>query len=279
MPPKQPLLFLDNVFDTVNQYLTGIVEAHTERSGHEAFRVGDYRRERTSWQASAAVATSWVRRDLGAGVSRPVDSIYIDRGHNLWGKTLVVLGDNGVTGVAEVSTGLSVPALGTLGGDPTTGWCVTEEGALYRLFPALASRQRWWVYVSDIWAPIIPGIILGMRTQLLGFSRTFDEDAGERTEVTATSRAGYRGTDKTYAWRTIELDLKNIGSTEYDGTMRTCRKLMFEKNQPWVCAMDHGTYPERAWMYQYEGKSWGMPKQRVYRSGRIRGREVGASIS
>jgi hypothetical protein len=37
--------------------------------------------------------------------------------------------------------------------------------------------------------------------------------------------------------------------------------------------MDYGTHPERAWMYTYDGTSWGMPKSRVYRSGRLVGRE------
>jgi hypothetical protein len=42
--------------------------------------------------------------------------------------------------------------------------------------------------------------------------------------------------------------------------------------------MDWGTRPERGWMYQYDGKTWGFPKSRVYRAGVIQGREVGASV-
>jgi hypothetical protein len=50
-----------------------------------------------------------------------------------------------------------------------------------------------------------------MRTQMLGYSRVFDEDAGERTEEFSTSKVGVRGYDTTYPWRTLKLDLAYIG--------------------------------------------------------------------
>jgi hypothetical protein len=71
----------------------------------------------------------------------------------------------------------------------------------------------------------------------------------------------------------VTLGLESIGATVYDAQMRTLRSRLFDVNQPFVCAMDYGTHPERAWMYTYDGTAWGMPKSRVYRSGRIVGRE------
>jgi hypothetical protein len=47
MPPQTPLLLVDNVFDTVNQYPTGHRDGERANAGHEGFRVADYRRERT----------------------------------------------------------------------------------------------------------------------------------------------------------------------------------------------------------------------------------------
>jgi hypothetical protein len=70
MPPQTPLLLVDNVFDTVQLYPTGTVTADSERTGHEAHRVAGYRRERASWQTTAAAAGHAVKVDLGAGVSR-----------------------------------------------------------------------------------------------------------------------------------------------------------------------------------------------------------------
>jgi hypothetical protein len=281
MPPQTPLLLVDNVFDTVNQYPTGVVTATNERPGHEAFRVADYRRERTSWQSSTTGSYTGVAVDLGVGVARTIDYVYIDRGHNAWGRTINLWGS--ATGVAPWTNNFLsrvAPAAGTLGGDPTTGWCVTEEGAIWTLFSASPAFRGFYAEASGTAAALVlTGLQAGMRTQLLGYSSTFDEDAGERTQVSATSTAGYRGADKTYSWRTIELALAYIGATEYDASIRAVRELLFKRNQPWVCAMDYGTRPERAWMYQYDGATWGMPKKRAYREGRIRGREVGASLS
>jgi hypothetical protein len=278
MPPQTPLLLIDNIFDTVSQYPTGAITTSSERTGHEGFRVADYRRERTSWQAVSTLANNNVTVDLGASVTRPVDSLYVDRGHNLWGKSVFVYGDDGAGG-STVGLSIAVPALGTLGGDPTLAtFCVTEEGALYCLFAALPARRRWIVYVTDVWAPVYTGLILGMRTQMVSYSRVFDEDAGERTEEFSTSKMGVRGYDTTYSWRTLKLDLAYIGPSEYDVTTRMLREKLWRGNSPFVCVMDWGTRPERGWMYQYDGKSWGFPKSRVYRAGVIQAREVGVSV-
>lgn len=277
MAPQPPLLLVDNLFDTITQYPLGTLTTSSERVGHEAFRVADYRRERTSWQAATVAANHWVQVDLGAGVARACDSLFIDRGHNLWGTGNVAL-QYSDTGSAWTNVAvLPVPVLGTLGGDPNVGFSVTEEGALYVL--TAAGAHRWWrILVVPSLAPVIPGLILGMRTQLINYSTTFDEDAGERTENTTTSTAGYRAADTTYSWRTSEVGLALIGATEYDNTIRALREKVFARNQPYVLCMDYGTRPERAWMYQLDGRSWGMAKKRVYREGRLRGREVGASL-
>jgi hypothetical protein len=279
MAPQTPLLLVDNVFDTVQLYPTGTVTADSERTGHEAHRVAGYRRERASWQTTAASAGHAVKVDLGAGVSRPVNYLFLDRGHNLWSCQVNVLySDDGSAYTSHRV--LTVPAAGTLGGDPTsTTMAVTEEGACYALFADSAAHRYWALTVVTSILPVVTGAMLGMRNQLLGFSSVFDEDAGERTENTATSIAGYRGTDSTYSWRTLELALAYIGATEYDAAIRTLREWLFKRNQPVVILMDYGTRPERGWMYQWEGKSWAAAKKRVYRDARWRFRELGASLS
>lgn len=280
MAPQTPVLLLDNFCDAVTQYPSAVLTVPSARVGYEVDRVADYRRERTSWQASAAATAHNVDIDLGAGVAKPADVLYFDRGHNLAGTTVTVYySDNGSSYTSAFSS--VVPVVGTLGGDPTTGFCVAEEGAAYRLFTITGAHRYWRITLAQAstFLPVVPGIILGAKLQLLGFSATFDEDAGERTQEAATSKAGYRGAEKTYAWRTLELDLRYVGATEYDNSIRAARELLFERNEPAVIVMDYGTHPERAWMYQYEGTAWAMPKSRVYRSGRFRFREVGASLS
>jgi hypothetical protein len=278
MPPQTPVLLLDNFADTVTQYPNATVTADSVRVGYEEDHLADYRRERTSWQSTASSAHT-LTIDLGTGVTRTPDSVFLDRGHNFAGLAITLeYSDNGSSWTTVFTR--SLPAAGTLGGDPTSVWCITEEGAAYTFFSTTAHRYWRLTVASGVtFVAVLPGLIIGARTQLLGFSRTFDEDAAERTQSSATSTAGYRGTDKTYSWRTLDLDLTYIGDGEYSTTIRTARALLFDKNEPAVIIMDYGTRPERAWMYQYDGTTWAMPKSRVYRAGRMRFREVGASLS
>lgn len=235
---------------------------------------------------------AWIQTSLATVNNVRPDFIWLDRGHNLWGALVVVDGlqdaDDSWTNFTE--RGLparQIPALDANGnyvpgGDPTTGWCVTEEGACYALYPApavtsTAFRVRFLVS-STSYIPVVPGIMLGRRHQLLNYSTTLDEDAGERTERFEDSDAGYRAFGKMFDGRTVEIGFKYTGLVEYDSTIRDLRRLLFKKNQPFVAAMEYGTYPARAWLYQYSGRTWSMPKSRVYREGRIVGREVGPKV-
>jgi hypothetical protein len=283
MPAQTPLLLIDNIFDNVALYQAALVDASSEVAGREAFRVASYRRDRQAWQPTSDHNPNggWVRVDLGAGVTRGVDFLFIDRGHNLWGKTVTLeAGDDGAAwGTSQAFT---VPAIGTVGGDPT--WpsiAVTEEGALYSLKATTWATKRWFRFRVNYVAafiPIVTGLIAGLKSQLLGYSNVFDEDAGERTESQETSQAGYRGSAVTYSWRVAEIGLAYIGSAEYDASMREIRRLLFQLNQAFVLFMDYGGYPARGWMFQYDGRSWGMSKTKVYRNTRWRFREVGATL-
>jgi hypothetical protein len=269
--PSPPLLLIDNVFD-IALYPNAVLDATSEAVGHEAFRAADYRRDRTYWQAGTdGGGIHHVRVHLPSAASP--DFVFLDRGHNLGGLTVALWGGNDGT-TWPTSQVLTIPtAVGGSVAGPSM--CQTEEGAAYSLFTPLAAHT-WWMFeipAATGFFPIVTGLLVGSRTQLLNFGKTFDEDAGGRTQPSQQSTAGYRANDRTYSWRTVTLDLDLIGATEYDGTMRTLRARLFDLNQPWVCAMDYGTRPERAWMYTLDGTAWGMPKSRVYRAGRIVGRE------
>jgi hypothetical protein len=271
--PNQPLLLVDNVFDAIGLYPGAVVDATSEADGHEAFRVGDYRRDRTSWQAvnDGGGVDHRIRVQLPAAVS--ISAIFLDRGHNLAGKSIFIEG--GPDGASwPTSIQCNVPS--AVGGTPSVpAMCQTEEGAAWSLADPTTARLWWSIRIphATSFLPVVTGIVLGLRTQLVNFSKTFDEDAGGRTQPTTQSTAGYRANDRTYSWRTVTLDLDLVGATEYDGTMRTLHAQLFDLNQPWVCVMDYGTHPERAWMYTLDATTWAMAKSRVYRSGRIVGRE------
>lgn len=276
--PQTPLILVDNVFDRINLYPSATLLSSGDVAGREVQYVADYRRERTYWQAATSAAQRYIKSDVGAGVSVAVNSCWIDRGHNLWGKTIYI--DSSTDDVTGSSTAaLVVPAQGTLGGNPATGWCVTDEGALYTIFATLPGGRYFRVYVNDVWQPILTGVILGALSQVSMFSSVFDDDAGERSDRSEKSLIpGYVGRDRVYAARKISIELAYIGATEYDATVRSLRRTLFERDQPAVVAMNYGMNPERAWLYQYQGTAWNSPKKGVYRNTAIPMFEVGPLV-
>jgi hypothetical protein len=264
MPSQPPLIMVDNKFDRINLYPLAVLTSSTALAGREVQYLADYRRERSYYQAAAAAANQFVQSDLGAGNTGSFDFIWIDRGHNLWSTSLQAYA--GANNVA-----LTVPAVGTVGGDPTSSvMCVTEEGALYSLVAAPAVAQTIGLRVVTSLQPIITGLIMGLRVQLsspAGWSSVRDEDAGERSErMDASLVPGYEGYDRTYSARSVELRLAQIGATEYDSMIRGLRRTLFEVNQPAVIVMNYGTNPDRAWLYKYRGKNWSSPMQKAPRS-------------
>lgn len=266
MPSQTPLIMVDNVFDRINLYPTAVLSSSGEVVGREVRHVADYRRERTYWQAATNAVSRYVRVDLGAGSTRAVDFVWIDRGHNLWGLDVgVETSDDNFVATIDQRFAI-VPASGTVGGDPLAGWCVTEEGALYRLFAATSARRYLQVRVATAAQPILTGVIVGARNQLTMYASSLDEDAGRRSQSTEESRVpGYMGRDRTYSARRLALRVNLIGATEYDATIRYLRRVLFERDQPAAIVMNHGVKPERCWLYQYEGGDWSSATERTYR--------------
>jgi len=268
MGTQRPFLLVDNVFDGVNLYPGATRASSGDAYGTDVRYVADYRRERTLWKAAAAQTLAYVSTDLGAGNTAAVDTIFIDRGSlpSLAGLTVRVTGDDG-SGGSAAHVDLTVPALGTVGGDPTSATlAVTEEGAMYGFLGSMAAKRRWLVYVVENAQPIVTGIILGKRIELANYLTSRDEDAGGRSQRTEESPAGYVATDRTYSWRTLQVPLNNIGSSSYDAQIRLARRLCFEKNQPTFIVTNYGVNPERGWLYRYDGQTFSSPQTRVMRS-------------
>lgn len=279
--PQSPVLLYDNVFNRVRQYPAAVLSASSTATGSDVRVLSSGRRERAYWEAVSSVASNYVAADLGIGAAKIVDSLWIDRGHNVWGKTIQITGDDGAGGGAQ-SVVLTTPAQGAVGGDPTSNvMCATEEGALYALLltATFAAHRRWIVYVSDVYQPLLTGVILGQRVQLPIFSTVMDEDAGKLAGLqTEQSDAGLLATSRVYDYRTLALQYAAIGSTTYDTTVRAMRELLFARKQLCFIAPNYGTYPARGWLYRHDGDTWSAPTQGVLRRLAIPFREVGAQI-
>ena len=281
MPTTQTaLLGLDNLLDTIVQYPAAVLSPSSEAVGREALHVADYRRERSWWSPTAAAANTFVAVDLGAGNTANVDFLWLDRSHNLASKTVHVEYADTLGGAwTQIFSGV-VPAVGAaVGGDPSAGLILTEEGSCYVLFaPAGAAHRCWRVLVVDNMLPNITGAIIGTRTQLAGYSNIYDDDEGDRKFRSEESDAGYVATGRIYAWRLAHLDLSTIGAPQYDGQMRQIRRFMFEQGAPAFLCENWGTYSARTGLFRHDGPKWSFPTKGVYRAGVIPLREVGAVV-
>lgn len=277
MPPQTPVLMVANAFDRVNLNTAATLSASAEVAGHEARYLADYRRQRTWWDPGTSLANHWVLVDLGLGNAAAADYVFWDRGHNLQGATFDLRAGNTLGGIASVVS-RTVPAAGVVGGDPAAAACATEEGSGYAFFPASAAFRYWQFMVTTTVRPVLTGLMVGLKTQLLGFSNVYDPDAGARVQRSEVSDAGWKATGRTTSYRRLMLQLQSIGSAEYEGTLRYLRRTLFERDQPAVIALDYGTYPARAWMYQLDASSWDFPKNRATHAGPMPFREVGISV-
>lgn len=279
MPPQPPFILADNVYDRINLYPSAVLSSSAAMVGREVKYIADYRRERTYLQFAVAAANQTIDVDLGVGNTALIDTCWIDRGHNLWGHPFTAYASNDNYGSNVGGITRTVPAFGTVGGDPTTSWCVTEEGAIYTFITGVPAARYFRAYSSDVLQTLIPGLILGKRVQLLNYSSVRDEDAGERSNRIEKSLVpGYEGRDRVYARRTINLRLSTIGVAEYDSSIRTLRRLLFEIDQPAIVCQNYGDKPERAWLYQYEGQNWSSPTTRVLRDLGLQMSEVGPLV-
>lgn len=278
--PTTPLLLWDNYLDTVRIYPNGVIDASEEPEGFEAFRVADYRRERSFWRPNTdgGGQDHWIRVHHTAPLV--VNYIVIDRDSTIDNRTVYLEGsaDGAVWDVSQAI----VVGDPTVAGGPATyaGTASTEEGAMWAIGADLPARAWWRLRIPYVagYRPIITGLMFGGKSQLLSYSGTFDEDASERTQSSEQSTVGYRASARSYAWRTSEIALSTIGSTEYDTMIRSMRHWLFANQVPTMIFMDYVSRPERGWLFEYDGTTWGMPKTKVLRSGRMRFRELGARI-
>jgi hypothetical protein len=153
--PQTPLLLVDNLFDAVGCYPGATLDASSEVIGREAFRAVDYERDRSQWEPASDGGGSdlWIRVHLT--VTRAVDYAFLDRGHNLAGKTIYLEGsDDGASWPTSVA--LTVPS--AIGGTPASpAMTGTEEGAAWTIVPATTARA-WWRFRFPYASGFVPHV-------------------------------------------------------------------------------------------------------------------------
>jgi hypothetical protein len=257
MAPQTPLLLVDNVFDTVQQYPTGTSRPTSERTGHEAWRVattgasGAPGRPRRRGRANHSVQV-----DLGAGVTRAVDSLFIDRGHNLWGKT-----SRSATPTTASRRSRRSARDGAGGGHARRRSDVHDVlrdrgGRLWASSPRAAPRALARLYVVESMAPVVPGSSSGCaRSCSASRARSTRTPASAPRSSRRAGRLSRLRHDVLVAHARARARLHRRDRVRR--AIRALRELLFKRTSPWVVLHGLRHAPERAWMYQYDGTTWG----------------------
>lgn len=129
--------------------------------GHEAWRIADGLRDRTWWTPTTTNAPRTLR--MRFIVPRSIDTIVLDRGHNLAGSVLQYQGYS-AAGVLE-ATYISTTIRNTVGGLPTdAAGCLTPRGEWWITFAGAAAHAHHYITVPAMGAgksPLITGLALG----------------------------------------------------------------------------------------------------------------------
>lgn len=234
----RPLFLVENVFSDV-QNPVHVIDASSETSGFEVWRVATGRRStRDRWQPTVA-GEGWIRVDCGA--ARMVDTIALDRGHNLGGKQIKVQhSPDGVTWTTAVTS--TIPLTASDPGDIDAGnGARTEEGAWLRRFPAASAR--WWRFLVPAAAAVraeIVGLWLGESwTPSQYFDLPWSDESLELGWEEVTSTTGWRAAGQIARARAGTIDLKLSDEAEYDDSARRHIHQQFWRRRPmWIVYND-----------------------------------------
>lgn len=223
------------------QFPNHVISAEEEPAGYEAWRVGDGRRSRTPPDyatASTANSTWWLRCVFDR--VRAFDTIAIDRGHNLAGKTFELrstLDATDFTGSYETPFDITMPSvtMPNLHIDNGTG-VRTEEGAWLKRFPVRTGKAVE-LYIDAMGAglkPEIVGLWVGLAVELR--SRwPWDDDSSELVGIRMESESGWIGRGRRTRRRRGEIVTKLQTFEQYDELIRYHIASLFADGTPmWI---------------------------------------------
>lgn len=241
-------LFVENLYSET-QFAAIIVDANEEATRHQAFRVATGRRSAQDfWSPTTANLLAWVRVD--DLVSKPADTIALDRGHNLAGKVIELhkSTDNFAANNVLVFSS-TVPATpDTAGVLSAANGVHTAEGAWVKSFASTSSRY-WRLEIPAGGAgftPLVVGLQLGERWEPFHFARASDAEDAVFLVEEPVSRFGWRGRGRGVRMRVGELTIKLDGTAaDRDEAFRHIRD-NFDLSRPMWIIFDTLLGAERA---------------------------------
>lgn len=184
---------VDNFFNEI-QNPAHVITASEEEVGHEAWRVADGRRSAFDyWTGETPNTAQWVKVDCAT--SKAADCLFIDRDHNLEGKTVKLQKstDDFATNTVDVVS-VTFPSSASAGTAlSASNGAYTEEGAWAKSFTSTSSRYwRLHVAAAASYTPRLVGLYLGaMFAPTAPLQLPFEPESVD---------IGYRGEETDFGW-------------------------------------------------------------------------------
>jgi hypothetical protein len=241
--PNKVLILSDNQFENVALHPSSVVAnlSADDVAGHEAFHVADNLRDMTSWTPAGTNSARSLYVDVGSGLTVTMNTVILDRGHNLAGQTISVGGYTGPTLATPVTVNsYTIPS--SPGGLPTdTNGCLAADGSWVKEFTSITARV--FAITTPAMgagvAPVITGLYAGMSyrfPEYLNSPFADDYDTNVEVQTTKLSRGGLRVLTRKINFRrfalSIDLDVSDYAA--FDVQVRP----LIRYGQPWWICFD-----------------------------------------
>lgn len=237
---NRPFILSDNLFENILLHPTFILkETDTDTAGHELFRVADNLRDLTFFTPVSTNSSISMAVDALAAVAP--NTIILDRGHNLAGKTVTIASWTDLTfAVATATTVCVIPS--TPGGLSTdANGCLTPDGVWWKTFVSASSRVQG-INISAMGAglaPIVTGLYIGTAyrfPEFLNAPAAYDYGTGIKYMRNDLSRGGLRSKSRPLNFDKLPLNI-HLDSADYTGFDVEVRRLL-RYGQPWWFCLD-----------------------------------------
>lgn len=216
MNTPQPWILTDNLWSR-SLYPSHVISANEAASDRPARFVGNGRRSASNyWTPTTANNDAWNK--VTCNRLRAADSIVIDRGHNLAGKTVALQCSNDDFTTTETVFSITMPSASMNNHLDNYYGVRTEEGAWCKRFSERYAKY-WRLYVTaggSGYLPRVVGLFVGKSWSPPVFDYPWAEDDAELGGEVSESDAGWEGMSAPWNRREGTLNVRLNGELDYD---------------------------------------------------------------
>ena len=212
----RPVVFVENFYSVI-QFPSHTVAVTENPSANPKERLANARR-RAADHWTMTTANTLANIDVTCDRVRGADCIVLDRGHNLSGEAIKLVGSSDNFTTSEDILDLTIPSVSSPGGLDDPLGVISEEGAWLKRFDLRAFKYfRFQIAAMGVGnRPIVVGLQLGLSFESRLYDLPWDDDAGELLGGSSESSIGWRGRALANVRRRGTIGIRLEDAIQYD---------------------------------------------------------------